>query len=123
MTETREAPSHNHFPCEQCGATLEFEPSAGVLKCPYCEFENALPETDEEVEELDFHEVFASLEQDEDSADIPTIVCESCGSNFQFDEHVASDDCPFCGSTVVATGGSRQQFKPKSLLPFSIEIR
>ncbi|MDA1035993.1 MAG: hypothetical protein O3B65_03820, partial [Chloroflexi bacterium] len=94
---------------------------AGLLTCPYCAFENALPETDEEVEELDFHEVFATLEQQEDSAEVPTIACDSCGSNFQFDEHVTSDECPFCGSTVVATGGSRQQIKPRALLPFSIE--
>ena len=31
-----EAPAQRKFPCEQCGARLDFDPSASSLMCPYC---------------------------------------------------------------------------------------
>ena len=121
MTAAHREPIHHQFPCGQCGATLEFEPGAGVLACQHCGFANPLPDSDEEIEELDFHERLASLEQNEDAEEVLTVTCDSCGATFERDMTLASEACPFCDTAIVAAGGSHKQIKPRSLLPFKVE--
>lgn len=112
---------HHQFPCGQCGAILEFHPGSGVLVCQYCSFENPVPASEDEIEELDFHERLASLESAEDVEEVLTVTCDSCGAGFERDMTLASEACPFCDNTIVAAGGSHKQIKPRSLLPFRIE--
>ena len=33
--------------CPQCGGTLEFDPSTGGLKCPYCDYTEAIQHEEE----------------------------------------------------------------------------
>ena len=46
--------SKRDFPCHSCGANLEFTPGAQSLVCPYCGDDNAIPQSVDQVEELDF---------------------------------------------------------------------
>jgi DNA-directed RNA polymerase subunit RPC12/RpoP len=123
MTEkTHVDTDHHSFSCAQCGAVQEFEPGVGALVCQHCGFENEIPESEEDViEELDFHEFLAKLEDGEELEDVVTVSCPSCGADFERDTNVSSEACPFCATTVVAAGGSHKQLKPRSLLPFRIE--
>lgn len=121
MTETQVERGPGEISCGQCGAVLEFEPGAGVLVCQHCGFETPLAESGEEIEELDFHERLASLESGEEVEDVLTVGCPSCGAEFERDANLSSEECPFCGTTIVASGGSHKQIKPRALLPFSVE--
>lgn len=82
---------------------------------------NSLPDSDEEIEELDFHEQLASLGEGEETEDVLTVSCPSCGAEPEWDPRLSSEACPFCGATIVAEGGSHKRIKPRSLLPFKVE--
>ena len=120
-TETPVEARPDDFSCEQCGSLLEFHPGKDMLVCGHCGFETPLPESNEEIEELDFHERLASLESGEDIEEVMTVSCPSCGAEFERDTNLSSEECPFCGTTIVAEGGSHKQIKPRSLLPFKVE--
>ena len=42
------------FPCEQCGANVEFAPGKDALACPYCGTVTHIPDSGEGIEEHDF---------------------------------------------------------------------
>ncbi len=108
------------FPCQQCGAELQYAPGTRVLKCEYCSFENQIPQTEAEITELDFDSAIADLRASTPTQDNPVIKCDACGAQSTFPPNVTASACPFCGSKIVATGQSRNLIKPRSLLPFKI---
>ena len=120
-TEAPAAPSQ--FPCGQCGAILTFSPGTGHLKCPYCGHENAIPQSEADIEELDFDAALAEGAREQETAEVVTIKCQSCAAEFTLPPNVQSDRCPFCGSTIVAEPVRHALLKPRSLLPFRIEER
>ena len=121
MPETQAEPDSREFSCGQCGSLLEFQPGSALLVCQHCGGETPLPDSDEEIEELDFHEWLTSLENEEEIEEVLTVSCSSCGAEFERDARLSSDVCPFCGTTVAAAGGSHKRIKPRSLLPFKVE--
>ena len=60
--------AEKQFPCKQCGAEVEFNPGVAMLKCPYCGFENPIPQSEEDIEELDFHAYLAEAAGKEETA-------------------------------------------------------
>lgn len=112
--------SHQQFPCKQCGALVEFKPGTAALVCPYCSFENPIPQSEAEIHELDFHAVLEELATSEDVVVIDSLQCDECGAAWDREGDVTSTECPFCGTPAVIDGGSTQKLKPKSLLPFHI---
>jgi len=112
--------SQKQFPCKQCGAKLEFDPSAATHKCPYCGTENAIPSSEEDIKELDFHSYLAQAADREQTAENATIKCDTCGAGFTFDGSLTAGECPFCGSSIVARAATTSQIQPKSLLPFAV---
>ena len=121
MPETQAEPDRHGFSCGQCGALLEFQPGAASLVCQHCGGETPIPDSDEEIEELDFHEWLASLESEEETEEVLTVSCPSCGAELERDPKLSSEACPFCATTIVAAGGSHKRIKPRSLLPFRVE--
>ncbi len=108
------------FPCQRCGAQLEFAPGTSALRCAYCGFENPIPESDRRVEELDFRAHLAELAGRAETVDALTVKCQACAAEVSMPQDVTSHACPFCGSNVVATASSRKLLKPRSLLPFRV---
>ncbi len=111
------------FKCNQCGAKMEFKVGSDSLTCPYCNFVNEIPKSEEDVEELDFHAYLNHAAGQAVMEDRLTIHCECCGAEVTFEENVTSRDCPFCGSNIVATATSSKVIKPGSLLSFKVEQR
>ena len=57
-----------------------------LLVCGHCGGETPLPDSDEEIEELDFHEWLASVEEDEEETEaVLTVSCPSCGAELERD--------------------------------------
>lgn len=109
------------FPCAQCGAKLEYEPGTTVLKCPYCNHENPINDSAQEIEEIDF---LAALEQsadDADTLDVMSVKCGACAAEVCPPEGVTAFSCPYCGTNIVAVAGSHKLIKPRSLLPFAVK--
>ncbi len=133
MSEHVAASTDNHmFPCQSCGANLEFKPGADSLKCAYCgTVQNIEPSGDDDsagartIEEYDFNEALTKARQ-RPAKDLveggQAVQCESCGAETVISGQ--SDHCAFCGSpVVVAVETSDEIFVPESVLPFKLERR
>ena len=115
-----DAPKDKRFPCKQCGAKLVFKPGIAALKCEYCGFENPIPQSEDEIHELDFRAYFAQLVESEETREAETVKCDACGAEVERPEHATAFECPFCGTDIVAQATSKKLIKPKSLLPFHV---
>jgi predicted RNA-binding Zn-ribbon protein involved in translation (DUF1610 family) len=113
-------PAQRQFPCKQCGANLQYAPGTRTLVCPYCGTGNAIPQTDQPIEELDFNAYISNLHAAEPTHEILTVKCNSCGAESSLPPDVVAQNCPFCGSPIVAEASSKKLIKPRSLLPFRI---
>jgi predicted RNA-binding Zn-ribbon protein involved in translation (DUF1610 family) len=97
------------FPCEQCGADLEFSIGAQSLQCPYCGSvkQIELPD-DAPIVERDYLEMLDKLErlhelgrsESEGASQEHAIRCESCGGEVVFQGTLTSSQCPYCASPL-----------------------
>ena len=109
------------YPCNQCGAFLVFNPGRASLTCDYCEHENHIPQSEEEVEELDFHTHIMRLEDREETEEQPMVTCDACGAETAFDSSISSDNCPYCDAHLSTGYHNSRQIRPRSLLPFKVD--
>jgi predicted RNA-binding Zn-ribbon protein involved in translation (DUF1610 family) len=108
------------FPCKQCGAKLDFTPGTAVLKCPYCGSETAIPQSEEQIEELDFRDYLAKAASEQESQELQRVKCDKCGAETTMPPEVTASLCPFCGANLVLTCYSSRLLKPKALLSFKV---
>ncbi len=108
------------FACKQCGADLKYDPKASALNCPYCGTENEIATSTDDIGEQDFHAFINAKQEGQETYDVQTAKCGSCGAESTLDPNVVSDTCPFCGDAIVKQSGSHKLIKPQSLLPFSV---
>lgn len=109
------------FPCEQCGAGVEFAPGTDALKCPYCGSETHIPSTTEGIEEIDFLDTAADgLGDDAETEEVTSVQCRSCAALVEPSPSHEAFPCPYCGSSIVARETSKRLLKPAALLPFRI---
>jgi predicted RNA-binding Zn-ribbon protein involved in translation (DUF1610 family) len=99
---------------------MEFDPSAEAISCPYCGHSNPISKSEEDIRELDFHAFLAGAAEQEETEEVTTVQCSSCGARSTLDPNIASDACPFCGTPIVAQTQSQTRIKPRSLLPFKV---
>lgn len=114
---------NKQFPCPGCGASLEFNPAVGQMKCPYCGQESAMPQIDTQVEERSF-DAFVHTNQTQIAALSTTAVeveCPGCRAQLTFQPPDVADRCPFCNTAIVAQPHSPSPvIAPEAVLPFSI---
>jgi DNA-directed RNA polymerase subunit RPC12/RpoP len=118
-----EANEVHHFPCPSCGADLVFEPRAGALTCPYCGYEQAIPQSTEQVEEQVFqqHLQIRPEQMAKLAANALEVQCQSCGAKSIFMPPQVAGRCEFCGVQIVAQPKSADPIlTPSGLLPFLI---
>jgi len=108
------------FECHGCGAQFEYDPGAEAMKCPFCGHEKHIPKSAEEIKELDFQEFLDRVDKEEETMEVLTIKCQSCGAESSSEPNETSSDCPFCGTNIVTAGKSTRLIKPKALLPFKV---
>jgi DNA-directed RNA polymerase subunit RPC12/RpoP len=119
-------PVQRKFPCERCGARLDFDPSKSDLKCPYCGNERQIWTDYTAVEERDFaaaieagnsnHRTIAGR-----SAEVH---CGGCGAIVLLEDNVATDRCPFCATHLENPPVEAQaMIAPESVLPFAVDYR
>lgn len=109
-----------HFPCNSCGAKLEFSPGLLALKCPYCGQENKLDKPVARVQELDFYDFFARAAEQGESEEKQTVTCSSCCAVSTVDKNISLSKCPFCGSQLTAPAKASRLIKPGAILPFKV---
>ncbi len=110
------------FPCHQCGAKLNYAPGTSSLKCEYCGFLNEIPQSAEEIKELDFNQYLEIARQESVADAQETLKCSACAAEFTAAGGAVSDTCPFCGSNVLVPQPAEVRIQPKSLLPFKLKV-
>src|SRR5438105_1948036 len=91
-------PPGRKFPCKQCGARLDFDPSARGLKCPYCGFLEKIEPSADNVQERDFNEYFDKLagKGTTIAGRSSQVTCTGCGAIVLLEDKITTDKCPYC---------------------------
>jgi len=119
------------FPCDKCGADLEFSIGQQQLVCPYCGAVKhiELP-PNAVIVEKDYQEMLQRLQalkergSDEQSATTGEheIRCDSCGANVVFQGTLTSTHCPYCASPLQRdkVHDAKSRIPVDAVLPFLI---
>ncbi len=122
---TTSTASQREYPCQACGAKLQFAPGSDGLTCPYCGAHQQIAAPSKPVSERSFEQAIAELAQRPASslaAGAHEMQCTGCGALTVLAGHAAS--CPFCDSPLVApVDPDREMIVPDSLLPFKVDAR
>lgn len=114
--------NQQHFPCEQCGADLTYQPGTEAMQCAYCGHQNRIQANTTIIREYSFAEALRAMQQVKlrplDNTQV--IKCPNCAATFELKPNHHAGDCPFCGTPVVTGTAQARLFQPKSLLPFVI---
>ena len=118
-----------YFPCEGCGADLEFHIDDQQLTCPYCGFTKEI-EVDENaaVSENDLKEAARRLSElrsrkTHQEAGLKEISCESCGAVVQFSGTITSKQCAYCDSPIQLENAyeAPHRIPVDGVLPFAVD--
>ena len=116
------------FPCERCGADLEFHIGAQSLKCPFCGYVKDLSiDEDSAVEEQDFGDMLAMLaekrkEGASENVETEEVRCSSCAASVTFTGTLTSSECAYCGSPIQRENVHRAKHRVPvdGVLPFQV---
>ncbi len=112
------------FPCRQCGAHLEFNPTAQALTCPYCHHQEKIPQSAEEIVERSYEDYLKASRaglQVSNGAELE-VKCHACGAVIMMPANVVTQDCPFCGVHLESQPHATEPFiEPSAVLPFKID--
>ena len=115
------------FPCKQCGARLDFDPSERALKCPYCGHVEEIAPAKTGITEHDYAQALAKIPADQGA--IPgrssEVRCPGCGANVLIEDNVETQTCPFCATHLVNVprAAATAMILPECILPFRISER
>lgn len=111
------------YVCPNCKGALIFDTVNQTLKCQYCFSSYSQEELDvlleKERQENLFKETNDSVENDSNNMD--SYRCSSCGAEILADENTTATFCIYCKSPTIIKGKFTGKFKPKSLIPFKID--
>ncbi len=112
------------FPCRACGAHLEFDPKAQALTCSYCQHQEKIPQSADEIVEKSYEDYLkASRAGLKVSAGTELEVkCHACGAVIMMPANVVTQDCPFCGVHLESQPHATEPFiEATAVLPFKID--
>lgn len=118
------------FPCDGCGADLEFHIGQQELKCPFCGYQrNVVVAEDATVAEQDFRAMLARLAEQRaagaaSTTELNEVRCAACGSVVVFHGTLTSTDCAFCASPVQRDDVHRAEDRVPvdGVLPFQVDL-
>lgn len=110
--------------CPKCGATdISVNPKTGKLRCNFCrfEFEPDLVEN-RKAQDLEGIEIGAGASKiEEDSQDIVTLKCQSCGAEVVIDTASSTQArCHWCRNTLSINNQIANGAVPDVILPFKV---
>lgn len=114
-----------HWPCNDCGADLRYEPGATELVCDHCGARQAIPEVPaaktRALAEIDLARGLADDLPAGQMQDVRITPCPSCGAQVEFQGATHATECPFCATPVAIGTGEERRIKPQALLPFVLD--
>ncbi|RWY50363.1 zinc finger domain-containing protein [Mucilaginibacter gilvus] len=114
----------NSLKCTGCGALLHFVPGTRTLQCSYCGESNAIANTKNDIEPVDYEGFIANIDVKKATDNVKVVDCKNCGSQTVLDASVASDKCPFCTAPLVLNlQAGKTYLPPHYILPFEVTQR
>ena len=103
------------FKCPACGGNLEYDPSSGRFVCGYCGqyYDEAELRAQSEAREK-------NQEERRQAGRMREYHCGNCGAEIVTEETTAATRCYYCHSPVVLTDRVTDDYRPDSVIPFSI---
>ncbi|WP_205413057.1 hypothetical protein [Austwickia chelonae] len=116
-----EAPAAHTYPCEACGAQIQFHAGSGSMQCSYCGTTQGVP-TDEHydgsIDEHDYEEWLNSANKPRGFSGPHTVSCPRCAATTTTAD--ISLPCPFCNAPIVLAQNPAEQIVPEGVVPFSL---
>ena len=110
------------FPCSSCGSVLRYKPGTDALKCDYCGHINPIEkDPGAELKENDLWATLNALADAHEQEVRLALKCSSCAAEFTAQVNSTSENCPFCGTSIVVPPEEVRQLKPDGILPFAID--
>lgn len=110
---------HQTYPCNTCGAQLEFSPGSTALTCPYCGTEQHIQFEARRVVDRDWETLAAKPRRPREAVPPNLFVCTQCGAHTESDSW--SEHCEFCGAAVVVDQFDPDLVAPEGVLPFQVD--
>lgn len=117
--------------CPCCGGTMDFDPKTGGLLCPYCDHQEAIPEStvapehNQEIASTSALEINLEDAEKVENCDwgiaTKTVLCKNCGAESVYDVNQISAECPYCGSNQVMEANDKNTMAPGGVIPFKID--
>lgn len=125
IIEGEEKEKDGQVKCPKCGSTdIATNTKTGKLRCNFCrhEFELDLAEEDEDISTLEGRKIRAGAKDiEEDSKDIITLKCESCGAEVVIDTRTSTQArCHWCRNTLSINNQIPNGAVPDVILPFKV---
>jgi len=125
-----------NYQCPACTGPLHFAGASGKLECEYCgssfevediqqlyakKEEYAVLEAEEAQETVkEWDESDLSQDWGEDSAQMRSYTCPSCGAQLICEETTAATSCPYCGNPTVVPERFSGALRPDYVIPFKV---
>ena len=117
------------YKCPACGGALQFHSQGQNMKCPYCDTEfsvESLQELDEALRQerpsdLRWESEPSAQWNAEETQNLRSYVCQSCGGEIVGDETTAATHCPYCDNPVVFAGQFSGKLRPDLVVPFCLD--
>ena len=107
--------------CPNCGGTMQFDPTAGKLKCIFCDSlftqEEAEAFFNQQNEEEEIKE--SGSDWGDLAENMRAYSCNTCGAEIICDQNTAATKCPYCDNTTVIEAQFSGAIKPDLVIPFS----
>ncbi|MGH3426561.1 MAG: hypothetical protein ACRDQZ_03140 [Mycobacteriales bacterium] len=107
------------YACGGCGACVQFAPGNGVLRCPYCGFQQPIATGDRQVHEHAIDELTTLPRKPVGSIGAYVCVCGRCAATTQTNGPAGL--CQFCGAPLVVDPETTGQIIPEAVLPFALD--
>ncbi len=125
MGDTTAPAKVRQYPCKGCGANFQFAPGTTSLKCPYCGFVEAIPQSEAQIKEhaLEGAVLHQAKKPKGYGAAGRDVKCERCGAVSHLSSETLSAECAFCGAplTVPQEAQESDTIAPEAVLPFAVD--
>jgi hypothetical protein len=108
-----------NYPCEACGASVEYAAGAMVLRCPYCGHEQQVAAPARQIREHAYADYAGLPSKPVATIAAHVLVCQKCGARTESD--ALSQRCQFCDAPLVADTSAGDQIAPEAVLPFQLD--